>query len=206
MKTYSEQFLRGEYEKMLTDYDLNKSEFGFEDYLRNNNLGLELKKIRTAEYEGAGMGTYMALGGVGLALAGMVGVNVLSNKLMGLQSNMNDMILGNNPMDTIDQSVIMTNNIIRTNAGGLLGGMRGDILDRVKRNVNIGGSQDFLRLNQRLTTDFMKRLKNEPDTDIGYGNLLYGWTTADARNLIGYLKGAGGGSISPDNYANSLLN
>ncbi len=205
MKTYDEQYLRGEYERMLTDYDLNKSEFGFEDYLRNNNLGLELKKIRTAENEGAGMGTYMALGGVGLALAGMVGANVLNNKLMGLQSNMNDMILGNNPMDTIDQSVSMTNNIMRTNAGGLLGGMRGDILDRVKRNVNIGGSQDFLRLNQKLTTDFMKRLKNEPETDKGYGNLLFGWRTADARNLIAELKGEGGGSVSPDNYAQHLL-
>tara|TARA_R110000851_G_scaffold331612_2_gene506030 strand:- start:3893 stop:4528 length:636 start_codon:yes stop_codon:yes gene_type:complete len=205
MKTYDEQFLRGEYDRMLTDYDLNKSEFGFEDYLRNNNLGLELKKIRTAENEGAGMGTYMAIGGVGLALAGMVGVNVLNNKLMGLQSNMNDMILGNNPMDTIDKSVSMTNNIMRTNAGGLLGGMRGDILDRVKRNVNIGGSQDFLRLNQKLTGDFMKRLKYEPETDIGYGNLLYGVLTGDARNTISQLKGEGGGRISPDSYANSLI-
>ena len=84
MKTYSEQFLRDEYERMLTDYDLNKSEFGFEDYLRNNNLGLELQKIKTAESEGAGMGTYMAWGGVAVALAGMVGVNVANNKLTGL--------------------------------------------------------------------------------------------------------------------------
>ena len=174
MKTYSEQFLRDEYERMLTDYDLNKSEFGFEDYLRNNNLGLELQKIKTAENEGAGMGTYLAIGGVGLALAGMVGVNVLNNKLMGLQSNMYDMVLGNNPMDTIQRQAVINND------NSVIKSMFGEMLGNVRTRIN----PDFKGLNNP-TIAYLKELQNRERLSGGAINPFIGMNIRDIGDIIG---------------------
>lgn len=184
MKTYSEQFLRDEYERMLTDYDLNKSEFGFEDYLRNNNLGLELQKIKTAESEGAGMGTYMALGGVGLALAGMVGVNVLNNKLSGLQSNMYDMVLGNNPMDTIERTATVSNE------NTVLKSMFGEILGNVRTRIN----PDFKGLNNPNDA-YLRELKQRELLSGNYPNPFFGMGIRDIGDIIGRNIPEGGVSL-----------
>lgn len=180
MKTYSEEFLRSEYERMLTDYDLNKSEFGFKDYLRNNNLEVDLQKINTVKSESAGYKTYMALGATGLALAGMVGSNVLNNKLRGVQSNMYDIVLGNNPMDTVDRKATINNE------NTVLKNMFGEILGNVRTRIN----PDFKGLNNP-TNEYIKELKQRHELSGGVLNPFFGMRTGDIRDIIGRNVGDG---------------
>jgi len=176
MKTYSEQFLRDEYERMLTDYDLNKSEFGFEDYLRNNNLGVELKEIKSG---GVGMGTYLAIGGVGLALAGMVGANVLNNKLMGLQSNMYDIALGNNPMDSNNFMDTIQRQAVLDNDNSVIKSMFGTILGNVKTRIN----PDFIAFNN-ANQKYRRKLSERNQLTGGYQNPFFGMATREIGDIL----------------------
>ena len=179
MKTYSEQFLRQEYERMLTDYDLDKSEFGFEDYLRNNNLGLELQKIKTAEKESAGMGTYMALGATGLALAGMVGMNYINNQFGNAYMN-----FVNNPMDLIDATARVNND------NRVIKGMFGEILGNVRTRIN----PDFKGLNNP-TDAYLRELKQRELLSGNYPNPFFGMGIRDIGDIIGRNMPEGGVSL-----------
>ena len=111
-------------------------------------------------------------------------INVLNNKLSGLQSNMYDMVLGNNPMDTIERTATVSNE------NTVLKSMFGEILGNVRTRIN----PDFKGLNNPNDA-YLRELKQRELLSGNYPNPFFGMGIRDIGDIIGRNIPEGGVSL-----------